>query len=69
MASNRMATKHKLIACCIVLASGLLMAACGNQRLQPEPDIVQIRPPTPVILDVDMALDDILATLFLHGRR
>jgi inosine-uridine nucleoside N-ribohydrolase len=52
-------------ACMIILAAALLIAGCGSQNLVPDPSLIQIQTPKPVILDVDMAHDDMFAALFL----
>jgi pyrimidine-specific ribonucleoside hydrolase len=50
----------------VALTSLLLIAAgCGNQGPVPDPSTIQKAPPRPVILDVDMAHEDMHAALFL----
>jgi len=48
-----------------VLVSSLLLAGCANQSLTPDPSIIQIQTPKPVIFDTDMAHEDMFAALFL----
>ncbi len=49
----------------IVLIGALFIAGCGSRNLVPDPSLIQIQTPKPVILDVDMAHDDMFAALFL----
>ena len=57
-----------IFALIIALASPLLMAGCANQSLTPDPSLIQIQTPKPIILDVDMGLDDMLAILYLTSH-
>src|SRR5215216_3623106 len=43
----------------------LVLTGCGNPNLTPDPELIKIQTPKPVILDVDMAHEDMFATLFL----
>lgn len=43
----------------------LLVTGCGTQSPAPRPDMIEIQTPKPVILDVDMAHEDMLSALFL----
>ena len=49
----------------IALSTILLVAGCGGQSLTPDPSLIQIQTPKPIILDVDMAHEDMSAALFL----
>jgi pyrimidine-specific ribonucleoside hydrolase len=49
----------------IILAMTLLIAGCGSHNLTPDPSLIQTQIPKPVILDADMAHDDMFAALFL----
>lgn len=49
----------------IVLITALSVTGCGSRNLIPDPSLIQIQTPKPVILDVDMAHDDMFAALFL----
>jgi len=52
----------------IALSTTLLATGCGGQSLTPEPSLIQIETPRPIILDVDMGLDDMLAILYLTSH-
>ena len=43
----------------------LLLTGCGAQNITPDPDLIQPQTPKPVILDVDMAHEDMFSALFL----
>jgi pyrimidine-specific ribonucleoside hydrolase len=43
----------------------LVLTGCGNQNMTPDPDLIQPQTPKPVILDVDMAHEDMFSALFL----
>ena len=43
----------------------LLLTGCGMQNLKPDPNIIESQTPKPVILDVDMAHEDMFSALFL----
>ena len=47
----------------IVLA--LLLTGCGTRNIAPDPELIEIQTPKPVILDVDMAQEDMFSALFL----
>jgi pyrimidine-specific ribonucleoside hydrolase len=49
----------------IVFISSLLLVGCANQSLTPDPSIIQIQTPKPVIFDTDMAHEDMFSALFL----
>ena len=49
----------------ILICLGLLLAACGAGATTPDPGLIQLQTPKPVILDTDMAHDDMFAALFL----
>lgn len=58
--------KRSLVA--LVVAAGAVLAACGGSTQ----DSTRARPasaPTPVVVDTDMSTDDVLALLYLLGRR
>lgn len=42
-----------------------LLAGCRNLNLKPDPTLIQIQTPKPVIFDTDMAHEDMFAALFL----
>ena len=43
----------------------VLITGCGNQNITPDPDIIKPQTTKPVILDVDMAHEDMFSALFL----
>lgn len=43
----------------------LVLTGCGNQNITPDPDIIKPQALKPVILDVDMAHEDMFSALFL----
>jgi pyrimidine-specific ribonucleoside hydrolase len=43
----------------------LLLTGCGNQNITPNPGLIRLQTPKPVILDVDMAHEDMFSALFL----
>jgi pyrimidine-specific ribonucleoside hydrolase len=49
----------------VVFISSLLLAGCANKSLTPDPNLIQIQTPKPVIFDTDMAHEDMFAALFL----
>jgi len=49
----------------ILLVLTILLAGCTNQNLTPDPSLIQLRTPKPVIFDTDMAHEDMFAALFL----
>src|ERR1043165_8813567 len=49
----------------LIFVSSLLLAGCANQNLTPDPSLIQIQAPKPVIFDTDMAHEDMFAALFL----
>jgi pyrimidine-specific ribonucleoside hydrolase len=49
----------------IVLIAALSVTGCGSRNLIPDPSLIQIQTPKPVIFDTDMAHDDVFAALFL----
>lgn len=49
----------------VVLISSLLFAACSSQTLAPDPSLIQIQSPKPVIFDTDMAHEDMISALYL----
>lgn len=49
----------------VVFISSLLLPGCANQSLTPDPSLIQIQTPKPVIFDTDMAHEDMFAALFL----
>src|ERR1051325_5945562 len=48
-----------------VLFLVLLFTGCRTQNITPNPGLIAIQTPKPVILDVDMAHEDMFSTLFL----
>src|ERR1041385_3083491 len=48
-----------------VLFLVLLFTGCRTQNITPSPDLIAIQTPKPVILDVDMAHEDMFSALFL----
>lgn len=42
-----------------------VLTGCGTPNITPDPDVIEIQPPKPVILDVDMAHEDMFSALFL----
>ena len=51
-----------------IIFLSVLLIGCGNQSLTPDPSLIQIQTPKPIILDVDMDLDDMLAILYLASH-
>ena len=49
----------------IVILSSFLLVACSSQTLTPDPSLIQIQTPEPVIFDTDMAHEDMFSALFL----
>jgi inosine-uridine nucleoside N-ribohydrolase len=49
----------------LIFVSSLLIAGCANQRLTPDPGMIQLQTPKPVIFDTDMAHEDMFSALFL----
>lgn len=49
----------------IILTLSLLLAGCGGSSPTPDPSLIQVQPPKPVIFDTDMAHEDIFSALFL----
>lgn len=47
------------------LLLALLLAGCGTQNLTPDSDLIELQTSKPVILDVDMAHEDMFSALFL----
>ena len=48
-----------------LLVTSLLLAGCGAQSVAPDPGLIRVQTPKPVILDVDMAHEDMFSALFL----
>jgi pyrimidine-specific ribonucleoside hydrolase len=48
-----------------ILVLFLVLTGCGMQNITPDPSLIEIQAPKPVILDVDMAHEDMFAALFL----
>ena len=53
------------VAFALVSAALLLLAGCGSQSPAPDPSLIQVQAPKPVIYDTDMAHEDMFAALFL----
>jgi len=51
-----------------IIILSILLTGCGTQSLTPDPSLIQIQTPKPVILDVDMGMDDMLAILYLASH-
>ena len=49
----------------VLFIISLLIAGCGNRSTTPDPGLIQVQPSKPVILDVDMAHEDMFSALFL----
>src|SRR5512143_2106672 len=49
----------------LFLALVILLSGCGSQSPVPDPSLIQNQTPRPVMLDVDMAHEDMSAALFL----
>ncbi len=49
----------------LIFVSSRLITGCANQNLSPDPGLIQIQTPKPVIFDTDMAHEDMFAALFL----
>ncbi|NJC95948.1 MAG: nucleoside hydrolase [Anaerolineales bacterium] len=49
----------------ILIAVSLLVTSCGGPSPAPDPSLIQIQTPQPVIFDTDMAHEDIFSALFL----
>ena len=58
----------RYLALAIAISATLLVTGCGSQSLTPDPSLIQIHPAKPIILDVDMGLDDMLAILYLASH-
>jgi inosine-uridine nucleoside N-ribohydrolase len=58
--------KGRLVA--LVLAIGALLSACGGNAHE-GPTARSAAAPTPVVVDTDMSTDDVLALVYLLGRR
>ena len=54
-----------IVALIIVLITALFITGCGSRNLVPEPSLIQFQTLKQVILDVDMAHEDMFAALFL----
>jgi len=55
----------RLAALMIFLITSLFVTGCGSQNVVPDPSLIQIQTPKPVIFDTDMAHEDMFAALFL----
>ena len=42
-----------------------VLTGCGSPNITPDPDVIKIQTPKPIILDVDMAHEDMFSALFL----
>lgn len=49
----------------VLMALSLLVSGCGGPSPAPDPSLIQIQTPKPVIFDTDMAHEDIFSALFL----
>jgi len=53
------------LASILLLITSLLIAGCGSPSAAADPGLIQIQSSKPVILDVDMAHEDMVSELFL----
>jgi pyrimidine-specific ribonucleoside hydrolase len=51
--------------CLLLLGPLFLFVSCGGQALEPDPALIELTTPNPVIVDSDMAHDDMFAILYL----
>ena len=56
---------RNIAALAIVLIAALFLTGCGSRNQKPDPSVIQIQTPKPVIFDTDMAHEDMFAALFL----
>jgi pyrimidine-specific ribonucleoside hydrolase len=49
----------------VLIAISLLVSGCGEPSPVPDPSLIQIQTPKPVIYDTDMAHEDVFSALFL----
>lgn len=49
----------------VLIALSLLVSGCGEPSPAPDPSLIQIQTPKPVIYDTDMAHEDVFSALFL----
>lgn len=64
----KLSTKLIILVCILIAAASFMLAGCAGQNLEPDPGIIQLQEPQPVILDVDMAHEDMSASLFLMAH-
>jgi pyrimidine-specific ribonucleoside hydrolase len=64
MIPNRIG-KSNLLFWCTLLIAVILTSGCGSQALSPDSAIIEIQTARPIILDVDMAHDDMFSILLL----
>jgi pyrimidine-specific ribonucleoside hydrolase len=60
-----MKTARNLLCVAIAFVLSVLLAGCGGSSPAPDPSLIQIQTPQPVIFDTDMAHEDIFSALFL----
>jgi inosine-uridine nucleoside N-ribohydrolase len=49
----------------VLIALSLLVSGCGGPSPAPDPSLIQIQTPKPVIFDTDMAHEDVFSALYL----
>jgi hypothetical protein len=49
----------------VLMALSLLVSGCGGQAPAPDPSLIQIQTPKPVIYDTGIAHEDVFSALFL----
>lgn len=62
---NRYLFKTTVTRILFIIFTGLFITGCGGQNLVPDPGMISIQTPTPVIFDTDMAHEDMFSALFL----
>lgn len=62
---NRFPKNGRYSALVIATVMSILFSGCGGPSLVPNPSLIQIQTPKPVIFDTDMAHEDMFSALFL----
>ena len=62
---KRSSFKTTGVAVLIIFTTAFSITQCRSQNLTPDPNLIQIQTPKPVIFDTDMAHEDMFAALFL----
>ena len=65
MKARQLARRHPFCLSCLALLALLGPVGCGRRPVAPDPAIIQLQLPRPVIFDTDMAHEDMFAALFL----